>query len=246
MATNERLRDALMRSGMDLADLAAQLAVDPKTVERWITKGRSPYPKTRAKAAAVLGESQSYLWPDALSEERRDEVSESEVVRVYPRRSQIDAEEWSRLINGAAERIDMLAMVGLFLPEQVPGLIKTLSQKAKAGAAIRILLGDPDGQAVRTRGEEEGIGEAIVAKVHNVMSFYGKRSAKAGYEVRLHDTTLYNSIYRFDNQMLVNVHVLGLPAAHAPTMKLRQLPGGEMFDIYAESFDTIWEAARPA
>lgn len=127
-----------------------------------------------------------------------------------------------------------------------PETCDRLCEKAKAGAAIRILLGDPDGDEVRRRGREEGIGDAIVAKVHNVMTFYEKHASKGCYEVRLHDTTLYNSIYRFDNEILVNMHVLGLPAAHGPTMHLRQLPGGEMFDIYAESFEATWEQARPA
>ncbi|MDX2817537.1 hypothetical protein PV410_34245 [Streptomyces sp. PA03-5A] len=36
-----------------------------------------------------------------------------------------------------------------------------------------------------------------------------------GVEVRSHDTILYNSIYRFDDDVLVNPHVLGAPALHA-------------------------------
>ena len=64
--------------------------------------------------------------------------------------------------------------------------------------------------------------------------------------IRLHDTTLYNSIFRFDNDMLVNTHVYGLPAAHAPVMHLRRLDGGELFDIYEGSFQAVWDVAVPA
>jgi hypothetical protein len=32
-------------------------------------------------------------------------------------------------------------------------------------------------------------------------------------QIRLHDTPLYNSIYRFDDELLVNTHVYGLLAA---------------------------------
>jgi hypothetical protein len=34
-----------------------------------------------------------------------------------------------------------------------------------------------------------------------------------GVEFRLHRTVLYNSIYRADDQVLVNTHVFGLAAA---------------------------------
>ena len=39
--------------------------------------------------------------------------------------------------------------------------------------------------------------------------------------------------------MLVNTHIFGFPAAHAPMMHLRQLSGGNLFDTYADSFDRV-------
>ncbi len=39
---NERLRDALLRNGLDLDHVVRATSVDPKTVERWISKGRLP------------------------------------------------------------------------------------------------------------------------------------------------------------------------------------------------------------
>jgi hypothetical protein len=58
-----------------------------------------------------------------------------------------------------------------------------------------------------------------------------------GVELRFHATTLYNSIYRFDDDMLVNAHVYGAPAAHSPVLHLRRLPGGQLFDHYQASFE---------
>ncbi|WP_428983123.1 hypothetical protein [Phytohabitans maris] len=63
--------------------------------------------------------------------------------------------------------------------------------------------------------------------------------------IGLHGTTLYNSIYRFDDEMFVNTHVYGYPAAHAPTLHLRRLTGGDLFDQYADSFDRVWSTAKP-
>ncbi|MEM9654007.1 MAG: hypothetical protein AAGA65_18080 [Actinomycetota bacterium] len=133
MAANERLRDAITRAGLDLEGLAGEIEVDPKTVERWITKNRVPHAKSRAKAAAVLGETQSYLWPDAFDEKQRSEISESELVKIYHQRAQVEHDTWTRLLDQAEEHLDVLALAGLFFPEQQRDLAKTLCAKAKQG-----------------------------------------------------------------------------------------------------------------
>jgi transcriptional regulator with XRE-family HTH domain len=48
---NERLRAALLQSGLSVAVLAEEIGVDPKTVERWITQNRIPYRKHRFAVA---------------------------------------------------------------------------------------------------------------------------------------------------------------------------------------------------
>lgn len=49
---NDRLRAALLERGVTIAELAA-VQVDPKTVERWITKGRAPYRRHRYAVATT-------------------------------------------------------------------------------------------------------------------------------------------------------------------------------------------------
>jgi hypothetical protein len=66
-----------------------------------------------------------------------------------------------------------------------------------------------------------------------------------GVAVRFHSTTPYNSIYRFDNEMLVNTHAYGFPSTHAPVLHLRRLSSGELFDTYADSFDRVWSGGTP-
>ena len=243
---NERLRDAILKAGLAPADVAEKLGVNPKTAERWVTLDRPPYPRHRHAIAVLLKESESYLWPDALTPERAMRVAESELIHVYPRRSAIPGDLWRRLLGHAQERIQILVYAALFLPEQEPKLASTLRSKAEAGVRIEILLGDPDCAAVAQRGSEEGIGDAIGVKIRNVLHFYDQLRNVDNAEVRFHDTTLYNSVYRFDAEMLVNPHVLGFPAAHSPAMHLRQLSGGELFETYAGSFDHVWSQASPA
>jgi hypothetical protein len=62
----------------------------------------------------------------------------------------------------------------------------------------------------------------------------------------MHRTTLYTSIFQFDDQMLVNPHVYGLLAAYAPTLHLRRVGSGGMFETYLRSFERVWQDALPA
>jgi len=243
---NDRLRDVAFKQGLTPEALASELAVDPKTVERWITLGRTPYPRHRHRIAALLRESESYLWPDALPQQRRAEVAQSEIVHIYAHRADAPADLWMRLLKKVSQEVAMLVYAGLFLPEQNPRLVKLLKTKAEVGAKLRLLFGDPESPHVLERGREEGIGDAIPPKIRNVLTFYRQLDGVDGIQVRLHRTNLYASIYRFDDEMLVNAHVYGFVAAHAPLLHIRQLSGGDLFDTYAESFERVWSEAVPA
>ena len=52
---NERLRSAMIRTGVTTADLALCCGVDVKTAERWISPGRVPHRGHRWTAARRLG-----------------------------------------------------------------------------------------------------------------------------------------------------------------------------------------------
>ncbi|MFI7522987.1 XRE family transcriptional regulator [Micromonospora globbae] len=243
---NDRLRDAILRNGMTPAAIAEKIGVDPKTVERWITQERTPYPRHRHAIAALVRESESYLWPNAVTPEKASRLGQNEVIQVYSRRSSVPYEVWRRLIDRAEERIDILAYAGLFLVEQDPKLIDTLRQKALGGVSIRVLLGDPSRPAIELKSVEEGTPGVMAAKIRQVRQYYDRLAGTPGVEVKYHDTTLYNSIYRFDDEMLVNMHVFGFPAPHAPVMHLRRLSGGDLFGTYADSFDRVLSASRSA
>jgi hypothetical protein len=62
-------------------------------------------------------------------------------------------------------------------------------------------------------------------------------------QIRLHKAALYNSIYRADDDLLVNQHVYGTPAAHAPVFALRSISESSMATAYVDSFNRIWETA---
>jgi hypothetical protein len=241
---NDRLRDGLLKQGVTPAMLADKLGVDPKTVERWITQNRNPYPRYRHSIAALLRESESYLWPDALPTERAAQVSQSEVVNIYPRRGAVPQDLWQRLLDQVTRQVGILVYGGLFLPEQNHRWIPTLREKAEAGAQVELLFGDPEGKHVAERGDDEGIGSAMASKARNALAFYKELRDLDTVGIYYHDTTLYNSIYRFDDDMLVNTHLYGTPAAYAPVLHLRRLGGGELFDNYTASFNRVISRSR--
>lgn len=245
--SNERLRAALANIGLAPNDLAEELQVDPKTVERWLNDGRTPYARYRNRVAARVGESEVWLWPKAITRQRADEASRSELVELFPRRASVPAQLWSKLFSSSSTFIDVLVYAGLFLPEQYPTVIEDLRQRAAAGTRIRLLLGDPQCAAVDLRGVEESIGgDAVPTKVRNALALLRPVVEGTPIAIRLHGSTLYTSVYRGDDQMIANPHVLGLPAAQAPALHLRRVSAGGLFDTYAAMYDRVWDQARPA
>lgn len=95
------------------------------------------------------------------------------------------------------------------------------------GCAVRIAIGDPDGADVQQRGTGEKFGHGIESRCRLALMHYRPLAEVSGIKVRTHATTLYNSIYRADDQAMVNAGE------------------GGMFETYASSFDSVWETATP-
>jgi transcriptional regulator with XRE-family HTH domain len=237
---NEPLRRALLHGRLRENDVAARLGVDPKTVRRWLS-GRVPYPHNRAALADLVEVDEADLWPDAggplAARTRPDELG-----TVYPHRWAVPREVWVQLFEPAEREIGILAYSALFLAEDT-GILRILADKGRAGVSVRIALGDPDGPHAAERGEEEGIGDAMAAKIRNALTLYRSLDEVQNVEIRLHRTVLYNSIYRADERLLVNQHTYGIPAAQAPVFCLSSTDGGEMAALYLESFERVWAGA---
>src|SRR5215472_17385357 len=141
---NDRLRDALLTARITYEELADKLGVNLKTVERWVSQARSPYPQFRHQISVLVQKEEGWLWPHAYSRQRRGEITESEIVRIYPYRVDVPDELWARLFENAIDNIGILVYSGFFLAEQHSRKIALLQKKADEGASVRILIGDPD------------------------------------------------------------------------------------------------------
>jgi transcriptional regulator with XRE-family HTH domain len=240
---NDRLHEAVRASGLKVDEIARRLGVDPKTVGRWIA-GRVPYPRHRRALAGILSVDESALWPQTV--QRTFSFSDegtAKVRAVYAHRWAVPRNAWLRLFASAEQEIGILAYAALFLAED-DGMLRVLAERARAGVRIRMLLGDPTSRHVAERGTGEGIGDAISAKVRNSLALYQSLTEIEGVEIRLHDTTLYASIYRADEDVLINAHAYGVPASHAPVIHVQHARPGDMAEVYLESFDRVWNEAK--
>src|SRR5438034_1253534 len=120
-SVNERLRTAMIRTGVTADELALCCGVDVKTAERWISPGRVPHGTHRWAAARRLGYEESYLWPDVRrSAGRRAEAAQSELVRLYADRASVPREVWLRMMTDATAHIDLLMFSGTFYAQTQP------------------------------------------------------------------------------------------------------------------------------
>lgn len=235
------LRRALAESRLREIDIAEALGVDPKTVQRWLA-GRLPQPRHRWGLADLVHRHEHDLWPQLVG--GLTPTINQEILATYTHRNAVPRQLWRQLFAGAEKEIGILVYAGLFLAEDID-LVRILRDKAENGVSIRILLGDPDSDHVALRGTEEGINEAMAAKIRNVIVLYRLLLDLTPVEIRLHTTVLYTSIYRADDEMLINPHVYGTPAAQAPVLHLQHHSDGDLFATYTDSFEHVWTTATP-
>lgn len=247
MATvNDRLHSVLAQRGVPPESLAEVCEVDPKTVGRWLG-GRVPHPRHRFRVAQHLRVEETFLWPTpqpALG--KPDAGLDAELVGTYPNRASVPRDTWLSLLQGARQEIALLVFSGTFFAQSNPRVAKMLAERAAAGVRVRLCFGDSAGQAVAVRGREEGIGgDTLAAKIRASLTYYRPLLSEAGCDVRLHDTTLYTSLFRYDDNLLANPHVWGQPASANPVLHLKRVDATGWFDNYAQSFEAVWAGARP-
>jgi phosphatidylserine/phosphatidylglycerophosphate/cardiolipin synthase-like enzyme len=240
---NERLRVTLLESDYDEHSLAGELGLDHKSVQRWVTRDVTPRRSAAHRAAKLLGVSSAWLWPDL--EKERESASRAEIVTLYPHRSEVPRHLWLDLLSAATQRIWLYANASLFLPEDNLESIDIIRRKAENGTHVRILMADPDSPQCITRGIEERLFDAIPARVRMALSYYAPLVGVPGVEFLLQKETLYNSIFVYDDEMLINQHVYGMYGYMGPILHLRRMEGGDFFEMYARSFERVWEVSSP-
>jgi hypothetical protein len=120
-----------------------------------------------------------------------------------------------------------------------------LVEKAKARCRIRLLIADPDSEQVRMRDAEEQQAITIGVRIASTPEWLRPLLEVDGIQLGFQDVPLYNSIFRFDDQMLVTPHLFATPGHSAPLSRLRRICERGLFDRFSGHFEAIWALRHP-
>lgn len=242
--SNERLTATMSASRLSVDELARTVEVDPKTVQRWLS-GRTPHRTHRYAVAELLGEAEEYLWPGVSRRPADGQGSAAELVAAYPHRTDLSPHRWWSLFKQAEGQIDLLGYTLYFLPHQHPELVDLLLDKCQQGCRVRIAVADPDSEYVARRDEEEGEAITLVARIQSSLQAFRPLLGNENADLRFQDAPLYNSVFRFDDQMLVTPHLYATPGRAAPVLHLTRLGPSGIFSRFSAHFEAIWSDSRP-
>ncbi len=234
----------MLRAGFDAPTLARAVEVNAKTVDRWIG-GRIPRLRTRLAVAKVLGDTEAHLWPVARPDQSPGTTATAEVVGAWAHRAHIPTDLWLALLDAARDRIDLLGYAYPFLFEMAPQVTATIRSKAAAGARVRIAVADPDCAHVNERDALEQLGGTLAGRIRVALLWLADLDGLVDVTVGMHQVHLYNSMFRFDDQMIVTPHLFRAHGHQHPALHLRRLSPYGIFESFTEQFQQVWDTVRP-
>jgi len=250
MIPNEVLRDRIRGNGLADRRFADLAGVSLKTVQRWLADIDHKVREDNARRAAdVLGCTPHDLWPQQYPPSSTT-VPSADGARpfmptVYSARTQMPISVWQQHFAAPQHSVDILVLAATFLFDTLDGFVDTLVEAARRGVGVRLLVGDPDGSSLTLRGEEEDIGEAVVARCRTTVELLAPRASTAGLQIRTHQTTLYSSIFRVDDRIIVNFHIYGSPGRSNPVMVFARSDEPRLWATFEQAFDRVWGDAKP-
>jgi hypothetical protein len=110
---------------------------------------------------------------------------------------------------------------------------------------VQPVQADPDCEQVSLRDAEEQQPITIVARIKTSLRAFQPLFDQANAEIRLQRAPLYNSVYRFDDEMFVTPHLFATPGHSSPLLHLRRLGPNGVFARFASHFDQLWSHCAP-
>lgn len=104
---------------------------------------------------------------------------------------------------------------------------------------------DPDCAHVAERDALEQLNGSLPGRIRNALSYLGDLADRDHVTIGLHQVHLYNSIFRFDDQMIVTPYLYRARGYQHPALHLRKLSEHGIFESFAEQFTQIWATVRP-
>jgi lambda repressor-like predicted transcriptional regulator len=254
----ELLAAAMTNAGIDVDTLAERIQVDVRTVRRWVT-GTIPYARHQNRIARALNTTARELWPEAhpdpddASDEPEDGAAagrgaiggfgSGDVVAVYAGIDDSELPEWRDLLAGARSRVRML---DLTLEDVIdPAIVTQLAEKAAAGCEVEILVSDPDSAYLTTtmldRDPQRSLDDVpdLAWGLDRTIAILQPLLGRQRVSVRMFVAERGVSILRFDDEMLITLHLHGAPREMEPIIYLRRHEQGGIFDRYLHHAELI-------
>ena len=238
---NDLLITAIRDAGLDPGQIADLAGVDRRTVDRWL-QGRVPHPRYRHQLATHLGREEHELWPETTR--ARGQTALGEITAAYPRRSDPDAPDWRALLRSSHHQADMLGY-SLQHVAQARQITKLLTDKARDGCQIRIALADPTAPPAIAADQQSRPPGRLTSRIQDTQRRLAGLLGQPGIELRQHQLATTHTILRFDDQLLLTIHLHGTPGFQAPLLHLRRQHDYGLFDQLAKHIDDIWQASQP-
>lgn len=148
-------------------------------------------------------------------------------------------------MHNASERIDILGYAYPFVFELLPDASEMIAAKCRAGCEVRLAFADPDCDHVMERDMLEQMGGTLPGRIRNALSMLGPLADTPGCTIGLHTTHLYNSVFRFDDQMIVTPYLFRARGYQHTALHLRKLSPYGIFESFADQFEQIWGTVTP-
>jgi hypothetical protein len=127
----------------------------------------------------------------------------------------------------------------------MPDAARRVAAKAAAGVSVRMAFADPNCAHVEERDALEQLNGSLAGRIRNALSYLGDLTSMDNVTVGLHQVHLYNSVFRFDDQMIVTPYLYRARGYQHPALHLRKLTDHGIFESFAEQFTEIWATIRP-
>jgi len=250
MVPNEALRQRVRGRKLSDRRFADAIGVSLKTVQRWLADVDYRVREENARRAAeILSCTPHDLWPQQYPAfagvNPSADGARPFTPMMYATRSQIPVSLWRQHFADAQHSVDILVFAATFLFDTVDGFVDILADAAGRGVAVRVLVGDPDSASMILRGEEEDIREAVIARCRTTVELLTPRAKTPGLQIRTHQTALYSSMFRVDDDMIVNFHIYGSPGRDNPVMVFAQADQPRLWATFDQAFNRVWDNAKP-
>ncbi len=118
-----------------------------------------------------------------------------------------------------------------------------LTDKATAGCQIRIAIAEPNSPVVHIADRDNRPPGRLINRIEATYHQLLDLNDPPRIEVRRHQVATSHTILRFDDTILLTIHLHATPGFEAPLIHLRRDHDYGLFDQLAKHVEDVWQAA---